>query len=1049
MVVRRNLFIDDDDLSGESSLIHLLNSHDGEDNVEAPILKHSPYYSEQQFASLLTSQNGLSILNLNICNVFTKFDELESFVCRVNVANPISVICLNECWLSERSDVSMIHLQNYKMVYQVGTCAGHSHCGLIIYVHDQFNCNEINITQATVGWEYLCVEISHHKPRSKKYIICNMYRPPERNIEELDAFIEQFSCFLNTLKNTNRPCFVNGDFNINILDCKSNNRVAEYFERVLAKGFFPRITLPTRIQPPSITLIDNIFTNYIQENFSSKSGVLINDISDHKMVFTFQANRSYKQDHDKYIDIEKTDELSLKKFMDELKSLNIYDKMNTDNECDPNENYQLFARLITYAREKHLLKRNVKFNKKKHKICKWMTHGILQSINTKNKLYKTFIQTDFDTPLYHRLKNEYIRFRATLRKSIRLAKQMYYMKVFDTFKNDIKKTWSVINDTMNRTTRNTVQNEFIVDDQRITDPETIADKFNEYFVNIGKSLSNAIQPAKDYTQYLNNEATSHFCFQMVNESSISDIIKKRLKNKSSYGVDGLSNKLIKHANEVINKPLSLIINQSLSTGIFPAELKLSRVKPLFKKGDKCLLSNYRPISLLPSISKLFEYVVLDQLLCYMKLNNLLCCEQFGFRPGYSTELAAIRLVDHLIQQMDANNIPINIYIDLSKAFDTLDHSILLAKLKHYGIRDRENKFFASYLTQRYQYVEFNGSISGALPISTGVPQGSILGPLLFLIYINDLPSVSTLFHMLMYADDTTLYCNVNENVSEFEINFELTKVGDWLASNKLSLNTSKTKYMVFHTARRLIQYPNLKINNYKIEHVDEFNFLGLILSSDLKWHKHVNHISLKITKVVGIMYRLKHIYPRAILLTLYNALILSHFNYCLLVWGSKVIENHKLHLIQKKALRIITNSDYIAHTEPICKQLRLLKVPDMFRISIWKFYFKLMTNKLPAYFSHMKPALPYICNRYEIRRPTFHLPLIRHEFAEHMLKYCLVNIINNEHGSLLITAKVFTHSFCGFKLYIKNAVIDAYNDQCEQINCNACRRLAQLRLARL
>ena len=219
---------------------------------------------------------------------------------------------------------------------------------------------------------------------------------------------------------------------------------------------------------------------------------------------------------------------------------------------------------------------------------------------------------------------------------------------------------------------------------------------------------------------------------------------------------------------------------------------LPSVKPLFKSGDHSRFSNYRPISLLPSLSKIFERVIFDQLLDYFTNNKLLCMDQFGFRPGHSTELAALRLVDHLITQMDKCRVPTNIYIDNSKAFDTLNHDILLQKLKYYGITGTSVNLLQSYLSERYQYVEYNGHRSNPLPISTGVPQGSVLGPLLFLIYINDLPMVTDAFNMLMYADDTTLYCNINQNVSEVVINNELLKVSQWLAANKLSLNVGKT-----------------------------------------------------------------------------------------------------------------------------------------------------------------------------------------------------------------------------------------------------------------
>ena len=276
--------------------------------------------------------------------------------------------------------------------------------------------------------------------------------------------------------------------------------------------------------------------------------------------------------------------------------------------------------------------------------------------------------------------------------------------------------------------------EFIVGNHIVRDTDEIANHFNDYFINISRTLLQQIQPTHSFDHYLNENAASRLQFHPVNKEYISKLTDK-LKNKASYGHDNISNKLIKSAKEVLFEPLTLLTNQMLKSGHFPSELKISRVKPLFKNGDPAMFSNYRPISLLPSMSKIFEYVIFYQLFDYMCTNNLLTIEQFGFRTGHSTELAAIQLIDHLTKQMDMGKVPTNIYIDLSKAFDTLDHSILLDKLTYYGVCGLENLLLRDYLSGRHQYVDYNGSKSRTNSISLGVPQGSILGPLLFLIYI--------------------------------------------------------------------------------------------------------------------------------------------------------------------------------------------------------------------------------------------------------------------------------------------------------------------------
>ena len=706
----------------------------------------------------------------------------------------------------------------------------------------------------------------------------------------------------------------------------------------------------------------------------------------------------------------------------------------------PNDNYELFAGLIKYAREKHLPKIKVKYNKKKHSFSKWMTNEILQSINQKNRLYKTLVHTDTDnTDLFNRRKDEYKQYRAYLRKQIREAKRKYYDHIFSLYKNVIKNTWKILNETLNRNKRKHQSQDFLINNELVNDPDIIVNEFNAYFVNIAKNLADSIPVADHFSTYLNDPSDNTFKFDLVTERDVAYIIHN-LKNKKSYGHDYLSNILLKRAQATLVKPLTFLINQTLTTGIFPRELKLSRVKPLFKKGDPMLFSNYRPISLLSSISKIYEYVIFHQLLNYMDTNKLFYNDQYGFRPRHSTELAAVRFVTDLIKDMDNYKIPTTVLIDLSKAFDTLNHDILLSKLGYYGVSGVELRLLSNYLFDRVQYVEYLGAISQSRSIGVGVPQGSILGPLLFLIYINDLPNSSDMFNILMYADDTTLFCNFDTTCNSEKINSELEKIYRWLCSNKLSLNVGKTKFACFHTAQRIVAYPELKINNFIIDRVTEFNFLGLIISSNMKWKKHIDHIALKVSKIIGIMYRLKFILPADVLLTIYNSLILPHFNYCHLAWGSNITAGHKLHLLQKKAVRIVDHRHFLAHTEPICKRLRIVKIVDMFQISIWKFYYKLMNNMLPSYFEYMKPVQPVACNYYGIRKHRLHPPIINHEFGEQMVQYCLIKILNEDnHETTLNKNNIYSQSFFTFKVTLKINKINSYSDTCNIRDCNICK----------
>ena len=364
--------------------------------------------------------------------------------------------------------------------------------------------------------------------------------------------------------------------------------------------------------------------------------------------------------------------------------------------------------------------------------------------------------------------------------------------------------------------------------------------------------------------FLINPTLHEFSFNEIGEEDVVNVIDK-LPSKTSSGVDGISTNLLKDIKYLISKPLMLIINQYLETGIFPSKLKIAKVIPILKRGDETIFDNYRPMSILPSISKVFERIIFNQIHNYFQVNNLYFCSQYGFRKEHSTELAVLELIDRITQHLDKGTIPINVYLDLSKAFDTLDHNILLHKLKYYGIEGTALRLFESYLNERQQYVDLDGTTSNNNRILTGVPQGSILGPLLFIIYINDIAQSSKHFNFIIYADDTTLCSTLKINADATQLNMELNNVSQWLNLNKLSLNVKIPKAMAFHMPQKKIIQPNIQINGSNIEFVENFMFLGITINSKLNWNSHINKVTNKISKTVGILNKLRSFLPSGVL----------------------------------------------------------------------------------------------------------------------------------------------------------------------------------------
>ena len=385
-------------------------------------------------------------------------------------------------------------------------------------------------------------------------------------------------------------------------------------------------------------------------------------------------------------------------------------------------------------------------------------------------------------------------------------------------------------------------------------------------------------------------------------------------------------------------------------------------------------------------------------------------------------------MDRLSNYLDAGKVPVSVFLDLSKAFDTLNHTILIEKLRYYGLNDTSLNWFHSYLHDRLQFTEYNSVCSDVVTLSTGIPQGCILGPLLFIIYMNDIQAATSNFKAILYADDTNLVSplcsfsssnSVNSNnLSEVtaSINNELSCVQEWLLINKLSVNVNKTKFMIFHHPQRKIEHlvPALELNSEPLERVSEFNFLGLTLDEHISWKPHVQKIVNKISRIIGILRRLKNILPTPVLITLYNTLILPHFHYGLLNWGFCM---GRLQLLQKRSVRVISGSNYNAHTDPLFKKLRLVKLADLFTLNVLKMYYKFKHAHLPSYVENMFENFSRH-HEYETRQSLIlEEPMVNTAGGENCLRYILPRIVNNTNPTII--NMVDSYSFEGFVRYLK------------------------------
>jgi hypothetical protein len=408
----------------------------------------------------------------------------------------------------------------------------------------------------------------------------------------------------------------------------------------------------------------------------------------------------------------------------------------------------------------------------------------------------------------------------------------------------MKNTWKILNSILSRhSNKKEFPNHFTVNGKKVINKDEIANKFNDFFVNIGPELASKItsQAPNPHNLPHVNLVNSFYLSPTTTEEIISII--KILKPKTSCGYDGISPKFIKSCSlHTIAAPLAHIANTSFRNGKFPTDMKKTKVIPIHKSNDPSQMNNYRPISLLPAFSKIIERLVHNRLTKYLTLHSLLSPSQYGFQKNLSTELAILEIQDRIVHALNNKQWCIGIFLDLSKAFDTLDHSLLLSKLSHYGIRGTSLTWFKSYLQDRWQYVSYENCSSIYKLMVCGVPQGSILGPLLFIVYLNDLDKVNGNYQMLCFADDTNmLHVGADLNLLIPEINSSLKKINDWFSFNKLSLNISKTNFMIFHSSRKKIPgtIPIIEIDNQPLNRVESCKFLGVYIDQNLSWKVHL------------------------------------------------------------------------------------------------------------------------------------------------------------------------------------------------------------------
>lgn len=879
----------------------------------------------------------LKLTHQNIRGLTNKIELLELFVCEENP----DLLCLTEHSL-KAYQIENVVIQNYKL--QSYFCRSQKKGGGVsIWSRPEIDCREITCRQFSIEGICELAAVSVKLYNGRKLLLLAVYRPPSNDI---DQFFETMCETLNTLEKNHSTVMVIGDFNI---DLSKDSLTANKFSSIMASyGLNNVVKHYTREAFGSQSLIDHVFTS----DKNTVCSVITSGLSDHyAQSATINCHPVEEQIKATSTEIRTFNEINMKTFKYLLSNETWIEMIDAR---DMDDKYRAFStQLKQYFDISFPLKR------KKYKLN-----------NTKNvKLPNEILQLKIETrELYdktkhlsssHPLRQYYLQRKDLYRKMIRKAKSNMFQEQLNKSDNKTKTIWKIINKIRPAKILKSQRNIILeTDGELIEHPLDVANTFNNYFANVGAAIKNPtnIDVSIDYHR---EKMILHSLFlSPVNEEEIKQQVEA-LKNKKSAGYDHITAPVIKYVIDELTEPLKHLVNHSFMTGKFPNELKLSIVKPIFKEGEKQFCGNYRPISITSTISKIFEKLILTRMLKFLVKHNILSPSQHGFIKKKNTTTAIFSLLNHVVKELDIGKCVSGLFFDLSKAFDTVNHELLCSMMYKLGVRGVALDWFTSYLRGRRQVVEFiSVDCSGCLrrllspevQVLRGVPQGSILGPLLFLIYVNDLSSGVSSGKICQFADDTSLSLSSHNIQSLEQISFiESNNLLQWFQENLLLINTKKTHLIQFSVSKtkKHISPFNVILDETIIYPSDKVKFLGILVDERLKFYAHVDYVSRKVSIGTFMLRNLAKTVDSDVLLSAYYGLVYPYLAYAVPIWGN---ENHRtrfLFRLQKKAIRVIFFLKKHQSCKEFFRNFKVLTFPALYILETLTF----IKVNLPAFSS--------------------------------------------------------------------------------------------------
>lgn len=828
--------------------------------------------------------NSHSMLLLNAGSVRHKIDELTNLIFSIN-PRPC-IIGITESWLNSKiSDSELSMNDNFCIFRQDRPSRGGGVC-LLIHRSLKPHLSPLTSQNCEMVWVDCLVDRCYFK-------ICCYYRPPyrtENTIAQLSNSIAQASS-LRCPNGSEPKILVMGDFNVNLLD-SSHYLYDDLSDFVSDHNLHQFVNQPTFHSPNSVpSLLDHVYSNdptlVTQVNYHSPLGACHHSVIQCYLSIHQPKPASVCRTIWQY---NKADWAQANEMLSDFQLVE-----GEDANCAWDRFHSFYMNVIDQC----VPKKTVKC---KAKDPPWLNGELRKLCRKKHMLFRKWKKSMKDE-IYIKYKS----IRNKLCNRIKHAKRVFFDSLLDNA-SPSKRFWSYCK---SRTGKSPIPDNVNHNGVSASTPAGIANIFCQFFTECfnDSDVLDSPTPSYNYSTFISHCS----CYS----EDICSLIMK-LGNTSAAGVDGITSLMLKRTVVTVSPILCYIFNLSLSTGRIPDAWKLSRVVPVFKSGDPHAASNYRPISLQPICCKLLEKIIHRHILHHLSSNNILTPRQFGFLPNSSTTDALITALHEWYGHLEERKSVAVALFDLSKAFDRVPHRPLLNKLRAVGVNGPLLSWFRSYLSNRTQMVSVHGVNSISAPVLSGVPQGSVLGPLLFLIYVNDLCLISLSIYssLILYADDSTLCKPINNPADVAAFQRDINAIHEWFSQNHLTANTSKTKVMVISTKKDPFPDITLTLNNQLIERVSSAKFLGFFLTDKLSWNLHVDLICKKARKTIGFIHRSFCSAPINTRRSLYLALVRPILEYGCTTWHplNKTLTN-RLESTQRFACRVILQQWNLSHEE--------------------------------------------------------------------------------------------------------------------------------------